>query len=144
MVLLHQFWNSVMICRYLVLCKQYDCWQVRYLWDQKKYQVKVILAFIHYIYTTYEIAVKRNDDVRTRTRCFGCWNLCLSHSVRYSTHTINICCQKENRLSRLEILLSSFNFGIYFRFACAVLMASNPSSKSLLVNAELLSKDKLQ
>ena len=109
MVLLHQFWNSVMICRYLVLCKQYDCWQVRYLWDQKKKtHIKVILAFIHYIYTTYAIAVKLHD-VRTRTRCFGCWNLCLSHQIRYSTHTINICCQKENRLFVVPLAICFLN-----------------------------------
>ena len=99
-----QFWNSVMICHYQVLCKHYDCLQVRHLWDQK---VKAMLAFtiesvsswfflIHCIYTTHAIIVKL--DVTTRNMCFRWWTLYLSHYVRHPTHTINICCQKENKL----------------------------------------------
>ena len=39
-LLLQQVWNSVMICYYHVLCKQHDCLQVRYLWDQKTFPNK--------------------------------------------------------------------------------------------------------
>ena len=84
-----------------------DCLQVQHLWDQKLSQVKVIIAFtiksvsscflIHYIYTAHFIVVKL-DDVRTRNRCFDFWTLCSSHHVRYHTHTISICCQKEGTL----------------------------------------------
>ena len=93
----------------------------RAIYEIKKHsQVKVILVFtiesvssfflINYIYTTHGIVVKL-DDVRTRNRSFGCWTLCSSPYVRYATHTINMCCQKENRL---VIVLFAANDGNHF------------------------------
>ena len=40
-----QFSNSIMIFNYQVLCKQYDCLQVRHLWDQKIFSGKSNTCF---------------------------------------------------------------------------------------------------
>ena len=93
---------------------------------KKNSQVKVILAFIHYIYTIYVIVLNL-DDVRTRNWWFGCSNICLSYYVRYSTRATNICYQKESRLfvcplaandvfRILEITFPPGTFLIFFQF----------------------------
>ena len=111
-------------------------------------------SFFRYNYTTHDFVLKL-DDVRVKKRCFGFWTRCSSYYARYPTHTIKIFCQKENRffvvaftacdvfrileiLSPLEIFLSSFNFGICFRFYRTVPMVLIPSSKGLLINVGLL------
>ena len=106
------------------------------IYEIKKHSlVTAILAFkieslrscflICYIYITHTIAVKV-DDVKTRNMCFCCWSLCSSHYIIYPTHTINTCCQKENRLvvipfaanilRIMEITFTSGNFVILFQF----------------------------
>ena len=119
----------------------------------KKYsQVKLILAFtidfvrscslIHYIYTIHTILLNL-DDVRTKNRFFGCLILCSS--------TINICCQKENRLDFvpfaandvfriMEITFTSFDFIICFQFDRTNPMTQIPSSKSTFMNNGMFKK----
>ena len=59
--------------------------------------------------------------------CFICWALCLSHYVRYSTHTMDICCQKENKVAVvpftahdvftiMEITFTTGHCFIFFQF----------------------------
>ena len=86
-----QFWNSVMIYHYHVLCKQYKCLQVGYLRDPKTFLSKSDTCFHDGVCKQLLFKLKL-DDVRTRNRCFGCWTLCSSHYVRYPTHTISNCC----------------------------------------------------
>ena len=82
--------------------------------------------FIYYIYTIHSTVVKLGD-VRTRNRCFGCWTLCLSYYLRSPTHTINICCEKENKVvvklfaanevfTIIEITFTPRHFLIFFQF----------------------------
>ena len=54
-------------------------------------------SLIHYFYTTHANIVELHD-VRIKSKFFRCRTLCWSHYVKYTTHTINICYQKENRL----------------------------------------------
>ena len=104
-------------------------------------QVKVVLAFtiesvsscflIHFIYTIHVIVVNR-DDVRTRNKCFCCRTFCSSHYVSPLIPSKFISRDRTGLLSYhlqqmifleycksflpLDIFLSSFNFGIYFRY----------------------------
>ena len=89
------------------------------------YEIKKQVS-LKYLYATHDIFVKL-DDVRTRNTCFSCWTLCSSHYVRYPTHTINICCQNENRFvvvpfaandvfKIMEINFTPGNFLIFIQF----------------------------
>ena len=78
-----KFWNSVMICRYQVLCKQYYCLQMRHLCDQKKFSSKSDTCFC---------------DRACKELFFDPLYLNHDNYVRYPTHTISICWQKANRL----------------------------------------------
>ena len=78
-----KFWNSVMICRYQVSCKQYYCLQMRHLCDQKKFSSKSDTCFC---------------DRACKELFFDPLYLNHDNYVRYPTHTISICWQKGNRL----------------------------------------------